>query len=307
MVVNFQIDFAKGHGTHNDFVIIDDPNNQRDLTEDQVRALCDRTGGIGADGVLRVVRTQHLIPHVPAAADSAATWFMDYRNADGSIAEMCGNGTRVFAHWLYRQGYETTNHFLIGTRAGDKAVIVAEADEHGRGPNNQQAIVSVEMGHAEVTGLSTAQVGREKLAGLAVDVGNPHLAVVVPGWEAKDIANLELEAPRLDDDFFPSGANLEIATPLVDGTTHMRVFERGVGETKSCGTGTVATACAALAETGKAEGTVRVVVPGGEVEVEIRADGATLTGPSRIVARGTFTIELNADNSMQNRSNEIGN
>ena len=290
--MNFQIDFAKGHGTHNDFVIIDDPNGQRDLTAEQVRVLCDRTGGIGADGVLRVVRTEHVAAQIPQAADSTATWFMDYRNADGSVAEMCGNGTRVFAHWLHRQGYETTSRFSIATRAGDKAITVAATDENGKAPDSHQAVVSVEMGLAEVTGLSTAQVGREKFAGLAVEVGNPHLAVVVPGWQAEDIANLELHAPRLDEEFFPAGANLEIATPLINGTTHMRVFERGVGETKSCGTGTVATACAALAEAGLGEGTVTVAIPGGTVEVEIRADGATLTGPSRIVAQGTFTIEL---------------
>lgn len=292
--MNFQIDFAKGHGTHNDFVIIDDPNGQRDLTAQQVRALCDRTGGIGADGVLRVVRTKHMAAEVEQAAESHANWFMDYRNADGSIAEMCGNGTRVFAHWLHRQGYETASRFSIATRAGDKAITVADTDDAGRAPDSQQAVVSVEMGVAEVTGLSTAQVGSENFAGLAVDVGNPHLAVVVPGWGAEEIANLHLTAPRLDDEFFPAGANLEIATPLVAGTTHMRVFERGVGETKSCGTGTVATACAALAEAGLGEGTVQVVVPGGTVEVEIRSNGATLTGPSRIVALGTFTAELPA-------------
>lgn len=290
--MNFQIDFAKGHGTHNDFVIIDDPSNQRDLTEEQVRALCDRTGGIGADGILRVVRTEHVKPHVPQVSESKATWFMDYRNADGSIAEMCGNGTRVFAHWLYRQGYETVPQFSIATRAGDKTIKVAEADDSGRIPDSQQAVISVEMGRAEIRGLSTAHIGRESFAGIAVDVGNPHLAVVVPGWDSEDIARLQLQTPRIDEDFFPAGVNVEIATPLVDGTTHMRVFERGVGETKSCGTGTVATACAVLADVGKQEGTVTVVVPGGTVTVEIREDGATLTGPSRIVAQGTFHIEL---------------
>lgn len=262
-----ELKFAKGHGTENDFVIISDPHDELELDAQLVRALCDRRAGIGADGLLRVVR------------DDDGLWFMDYRNADGSIAEMCGNGVRVFAHWLVAEEGVTDSSFDIRTRAGLRHVTVHSA-------NAQRAEVTVGMGPATVTGVSTARMGEWNFAGLGVDVGNPHLAAVVPGLDSAQLAAVDLCAPTCDEDFFPAGVNVEIVTPLADGTVHMRVYERGVGETRSCGTGTVAAALAALADAGQGSGTVRVVVPGGEVVVEI-GDECTLTGPSVIVARGS--------------------
>ncbi|TNL99225.1 diaminopimelate epimerase [Corynebacterium tapiri] len=269
--------FAKGHGTENDFVIIPDEHGEIDLSPDTVAFLCDRRAGIGGDGLLRVVRAKH----VDAECDPEL-WFMDYRNADGSIAEMCGNGVRVFAHWLaVEEGLQGS--FRIGTRAGEREVTVHSATE-------SEASVTVGMGAAEVTGVSTALIGSHHFAGLGVDVGNPHLACVVPGMTASDLEALELVAPEFDPEFFPAGVNVEVLTPLEDGRVHMRVWERGVGETRSCGTGTVAAARAALADAGQATGSVTVVVPGGEVQVTIEDENCTLTGPSRIVARGHLVV-----------------
>lgn len=271
--------FVKGHGTRNDFVLIADPDDTRPLSDADVIALCDRRSGIGADGVLRAVRGRH----VPTWTGDPDVWFMDYRNADGSVAEMCGNGVRVFAHYLRSRGFVDTDEFVVRTRAGDRAVVVGDWDE-------QDATVSVGMGPATVTGVSTARIGDLSLAGLGVDLGNPHLAAVIPGLTPERLAALDLVAPEFDEEFFPAGVNVEILTELVDDRVHMRVHERGVGETRSCGTGTVAAARAALADAGLTDGAVTVTVPGGEVTVTIAGEESTLTGPSRIIATGTVQI-----------------
>lgn len=262
--------FGKGHGTENDFVIVSDPGQSMVLTPEMVVSLCDRRTGIGGDGLLRVIQEN-------------GEWFMDYRNADGSVAEMCGNGVRVFAHWVRTREGVTRDSFSVGTRAGRRDVIIHEATDSA-------ARVSVDMGRVEVTGVSTAQLGGVAFAGLGVDVGNPHLAAVIPGLSAAELAQMDFTGPVFDTEFFPRGVNIEVLTPLSDGRVHMRVHERGVGETRSCGTGTVAAAYAALADAGQTRGEVVVAVPGGEVNVNIGEDGATLTGPSIIVATGEFDV-----------------
>lgn len=275
------IPFAKGHGTGNDFLLIPDEDARLDLTADLVARLCHRRTGLGADGVLRVVRAGALadVSPAPGAALRPDDWFMDYRNADGSVAEMCGNGVRVFAHWIRSRGLVHEDRFTVGTRAGARSVTVHSWDRHS-------ARVSVDMGAATVTGVSTARMGGFDFAGLGVDLGNPHLAAVIPGLDRAGLAALTFGDPVHDTDFFPAGVNIEILTPLTDGRVTMRVHERGVGETLSCGTGTVAAARAALADAGLVDGRVVVEVPGGEVEVEITGETSTLTGPSCIVATG---------------------
>lgn len=283
-----KLNFTKGHGTENDFVILHDENVELSLTPEFVAQLCDRRAGIGGDGLLRVatagaLKQAGVLESVEEGIDDD-DYFMDYYNADGSIAEMCGNGTRVFAHFVRSRGLVASDEFVVGTRAGAKPVVVSDCD-------TSNATVSVGMGPAEVTGVSSAFIGEEKFAGLGVDMGNPHLACVVPNLTAGDLADLDLVEPKFDAEFFPQGVNVEILTPLEDGAVHMRVYERGCGETRSCGTGTVAAARSALADAGHVDGTVTVHVPGGTVEVTIDGDESTLTGPSKIVFEGTIDIE----------------
>jgi diaminopimelate epimerase len=262
------VGFWKGHGTQNDFVLLPDPDGALALTEARVRALCDRRRGLGADGVLRVVRTAAL--GEPVSGDSE--WFMDYRNADGSVAEMCGNGVRVFARYLREAGLVEGTEFVVGTRGGPKPVRVGADGE-----------ISVAMGAVRTGGASAATLSGTRFDGLVVDVGNPHLACVTDA----DLDALDLTgAPEYDPAVFPHGVNVEWVTPVRDGAVRMRVFERGVGETRSCGTGTVAATAAALRAAGTEQGELEVHLPGGRVRVAVDAAGATLTGPAVLVARG---------------------
>jgi diaminopimelate epimerase len=268
------IPFLKGHGTENDFVLLPDPDGALALTGARVRALCDRRRGLGADGVLRVVRTAALgEPVGPELA--GAEWFMDYRNADGSVAEMCGNGVRVFARYLLDAGLVLGPEFVVGSRGGPKPVRI-EADGE----------VRVQMGPVRIGGWSTATVAGVEFPGLVVDVGNPHLACVT----SAPLDELDLRvAPGYDPAVFPNGVNVEFVSPPTEGAVRMRVFERGVGETRSCGTGTVASAAAALRGQGLSAGELVVHVPGGRVRVGIGEHGAALTGPAVLVASGELT------------------
>ncbi|PXY19756.1 diaminopimelate epimerase [Prauserella muralis] len=262
------MEFLKGHGTQNDFVLLPDASGALELTPARVAALCDRQRGLGADGVLRVVRSAAL----EEGAHSGAGWFMDYRNADGSLAEMCGNGVRVFARYLVEADLETGPDFSVGTRAGDRRVRV-----------HPDRSVTVHMGPARITGTSVAIVGDRELSGVAVDVGNPHLVSALDD----DVSGLDLrEQPRFDGDVFPDGVNLEFVNVLGPRALRMRVHERGVGETRACGTGTVAAVAAALHLAGTDHGSSTVDIPGGRVEVTVERGASTLTGPAVIVARG---------------------
>jgi diaminopimelate epimerase len=258
--------FAKGHGTGNDFVILPDPDDQLELTADTVAWICDRHRGIGGDGILRVVR---------ATADQGAEWFMDYRNADGSLAEMCGNGVRVFARYLLEAGLASGPELPIATRAGLRVV----REE----PDGQ---FTVDMGGARVTGEGSVQLGRERLDGLAISVGNPHLACVVDA----PVAGFDLAAPR---PLRGDEVNVEVVRITGDHELEMRVHERGSGLTLSCGTGAVAAAVAAAVTVGDWRAELdrpwRVVVPGGRLTVTPSATVSLLTGPAEIVATGELS------------------
>jgi diaminopimelate epimerase len=281
--------FAKGHGTQNDFVLLPDLAGRLSLTPAAVTALCDRRRGLGADGVLRVTRAEAAmaagvfdrLPEGVAAAD----WYMDYRNADGSIAQMCGNGVRVFAHYLRASGLENHDEFTVGSPAGPRPVVLHEWDD-------TTADVTVEMGKANQLGTGEAVVGGRPFAGLAIDVGNPHLACVDPELTLDELAALDVAAPvSFDGTQFPDGLNVEVLTAPHGGAVSMRVHERGVGETRSCGTGTVAAAVAALAVDGATTGTLRVRIPGGEVTVTVTDACSYLRGPSVLVAKGELSEE----------------
>ncbi|MGI8879830.1 MAG: diaminopimelate epimerase [Jatrophihabitans sp.] len=263
----------KGHGTENDFVVLPDLDSALDLTTDQVRHLCDRRAGIGADGVLRVVRSQT----VPDWADPDTEFAMDFRNADGTTGEMCGNGVRVFARYLQEAGLWSGGPVRIATRGGTRAV-TAGAD--GR--------FTVDMGEPEVE-QRTVQVrtGHFAGAGTPVAMPNPHVVVVL---DADRLAALDLcTAPEVTPEL-PHGQNVEFAVSLGGRHARMRVHERGVGETRSCGTGI----CSVVAVLAGADhtGEWQVDVPGGSCSVTWTAGGALLlAGPAVLVGR----VELSPD------------
>ena len=286
--------FTKGHGTGNDFVIIADPDGELELSADQVAAICDRHFGIGADGVLRVVRSQAIAEGAASLAEEpAAEWFMDYRNADGSIAEMCGNGIRVFAHYLVRAGLasiEPGSTLPIGTRAGVRDVTRSETG------------YQVDLGRWKLTGddpLVRARGLEVARPSTGIDVGNPHVVVALASDQ--ELSGLELEYAPILDPQLPAGANIEFVVPgeplVRDGIGHvsMRVFERGVGETLSCGTGVAATALAVRHWAGdRAPDSWRVEVPGGTLGVRMfpAEDGehVALSGPAQLVFRGEIDL-----------------
>ena len=280
--------FAKGHGTQNDFVLLPDVGAELTLTAARVAALCDRRRGLGADGVLRITTADAavgagVLERLPDGVGSN-DWYMDYRNADGSTAQMCGNGVRVFAHYLRASGLESRDEFVVGSLAGPRLVTLQHVDA-------TNADVTVEMGKANRLGSGGKAfeviVGGKRFTGLAVDVGNPHLACVDPQLSLEELAALDVGAPvQFDRAQFPDGVNVEVLTPAVGGLVQMRVHERGVGETRSCGTGTVAAAVAALADAGADTGTLTVRVLGGDVVVSITDATSYLRGPSVLVARG---------------------
>jgi diaminopimelate epimerase len=262
--------FAKGHGTRNDFVCFTDTDGDLSPSDDEVRLLCDRRAGIGGDGILRAVRAGH----VPGYQEHGETWFMDYRNADGSIAEMCGNGLRVFLRYLLEEGLVDGSPVDIVTRAGVR---------HGEFlPDGE---IRIGMGEPTVVAdpVAVTTPGRA-WSGVAVDVGNPHAVVLVaPG----ELDGIDLrEEPGYPAEVFPQRANVEFVEQVDDHRLRMRVWERGVGETFSCGTGTVASAMAAAHAAGERSGSWQVEPPGGVLRVELAPGGAHLTGPAVIVARG---------------------
>lgn len=278
--------FTKGHGTGNDFVLIADPDGQIDLADAQVAALCDRHFGIGADGMLRVVRSTAIAEGVEAAA-SGAEWFMDYRNADGSKAEMCGNGTRVFAKYLLQAGLAGIDGGLrIGTRAGVKTLTPSDD-----GFEVDLGAYRIEPGETLVRarGLDIARPG------VGVDVGNPHVVVALSS--AAELEGLDLGYQPILDPAPRHGANIEFvvpADPLVRdgvGEIRMRVFERGVGETLSCGTGVAAAALAVRHWAGPAAPDRWIVdVPGGRLGVRMHEGSVRLSGPAALVYSGEITL-----------------
>ena len=259
------------------------------LTPAAVAALCDRRQGLGADGVLRVTTAgaawaAGVFDRLPEGV-AEGDWYMDYRNADGSIAQMCGNGVRVFAHYLRASGLESRDEFVVGSLAGPRPVVLNALA-------GVSADVTVEMGKANQLGVGAATVGGRQFNGLAVDVGNPHLACVDVAMSSQELAALDVAAPVVFDAAqFPDGVNVEVLTAPEDGAVSMRVHERGVGETRSCGTGTVAATVAALAHQGAQTGSMTVRIPGGEVVVTITDANSYLRGPSVLVAHGDLADE----------------
>jgi len=288
------LSFTKGHGTGNDFILFTDPDGELALSPEQIAKLCDRRFGIGADGVIRAVRSS-AIPEGRALLQEEpdAEWFMDYWNADGSVAEMCGNGIRVYAHYLITEGLvapERRDTLPIGTRAGVRDVLQGVSGytvDLGRWRLAEEHLVMA-------AGLRVARPG------LGINVGNPHVVTVLADDAKLDGLDLT-EAPVLDPEL-SGGANVEFVVaeePLIsDGVARirMRVHERGSGETLSCGTG-VAAAALAFRHWGGPEMPHRwsVEVPGGKLAVRMfpteEGEHVSLSGPAELVYRGTVEIE----------------
>ena len=287
----------KAHATGNDFVIYADPDGEFEPTADEVRFLCDRHFGIGGDGLLRLTHPEHVRDvSADTAADlhaQGAEWFMDYRNADGSLAEMCGNGTRATALFAQRLGYAQGvggEPFRLGTRAGVKT-LVSLGDMVPCGHD----VFRVDMGpwkRGETDVFNVTIPGTDGSArGTFVDMGNPHVVSVLedgestlPAVEALNLVTKPEVAPVLESDQNAEFVRIDSQDAGTDtGKATMRVNERGVGETLSCGTGLCATGITLLAKTGIHHWTI--TVRGGTLQVDVRDDRVFLTGSATLVGR----------------------
>jgi diaminopimelate epimerase len=281
------IPYVKGHGTENDFVLLPDVDGELTLTSRLVAAICDRRAGVGGDGVLRVVRSAKAADAVDLTA--SAEWFMDYRNADGSTSEMCGNGIRVFARYLLDSGLAAGPKLPIATRGGVRDLTMED-----------DGTVSVDMGVAQpirsrqLLRVATSH-GMQPATGLFVP--NPHLVCFVDDLAAAGLLNTmpQVSAP----DVFPDGVNIEYVVERGPQHLAMRVWERGVGETRSCGTGACAAAVVAMWRHQAPPATAyQVDVPGGTLTVTRREDDhLVLNGPAVLVSAGVLRPDWVAANS----------
>ena len=292
--MGIDLQFSKGHGTGNDFVLFADPDGLLTLTPEQIQGICDRQFGVGADGIIRAVRSANLDAGAAALAeDDAAEWFMDYWNADGTVSEMCGNGIRVYTRFLLEQGLVDLgpgDTLAIGTRSG-----VRDVQRNATGYQVDLGRWRLEPGETLVRAKNLA-VARP---GLGINVGNPHVVVALADEDELERADLTF-IPQLDPE--PAdGANVEFVLPhdplVVDGVgrIRMRVHERGSGETLSCGTGAVAAALATRHWAGAgAPNQWRVEVPGGVLGVRMfpTEDGehVSLSGPATLVFDGMLHL-----------------
>lgn len=287
----------KAHATGNDFVVYLDEDGRHEPTADEVRFLCDRHFGIGGDGLIRLAHPQAVSDvnerQIADCAAGDADWFMDYRNADGSLAEMCGNGTRAITLFAQRQGIADQpggKPFHLGTRDGVK-ILTSLGDVPGLGKD----VFQVEMGawkRGDVDGYEVTIPGTSGSArGTFVDMGNPHVVAVLedafaslPNVEDLDLVTKPVVAPEI-----PSDQNVEFVR--IDeqsegddaGEATMRVNERGCGETLSCGTGLCATAITLRAKTGIDHWTI--TVRGGTLRVDVTDEDVKLTGSATIVGK----------------------
>jgi diaminopimelate epimerase len=292
--VSTTLHFTKGHGTGNDFVLFSDPDGDIDLSPAQIAAIADRHFGVGADGVIRAVRSRSLPDGAASLAeDDSAEWFMDYHNSDGSPSEMCGNGIRVYAQFLIDNGFADLGNgetMTIGTRGG-----VRDLQRNLSGFQVDLGRWALDGGEPLVRA-KNLQVARP---GLGINVGNPHVVVALSSedeLEAADLSFIPVLEPEPAD-----GANVEFVVPMEpmikDGVGHirMRVHERGSGETLSCGTGAVAAALATRHWAGAgAPNQWKVEVPGGTLGVRMwpAEDGehVSLSGPAELVYEGDLSI-----------------
>ncbi|MFP4635538.1 MAG: diaminopimelate epimerase [Nitriliruptoraceae bacterium] len=305
------MEFTRAHGTANDFVVLPDLDDGLELTAELARALADRRRGLGGDGVIRVA--------APPQTQPDAQVFMDHRNADGSLAEMCGNGVRVLAKYVVDRGLvapDDEGRVHVATRGGTRTVWIVERHADGR-----VASVAVDMGppqleasqvpfvaadptarrhRVELEGAAAAAVDADHLDVAVVSMGNPHAVVSVASVADAPVAEV---GPAIERHHrFPNGANIGFVEVVDHATLRLRVFERGVGETAACGTGACAAVVAAQL-TGAVGERVAVHLPGGVLTIEHR-DGGTvmMTGPAVEIAHGQLDEGWLADLAVGARS-----
>ena len=288
---------TKTHATGNDFVVYADPEGRFEPTADEVRHLDDRHFGIGGDGVIRLAHPEEVsdltAEQIAECREDGAEWFMDYRNADGSLAQMCGNGTRAITLFAYDRGYAKGDAFHLGTRAGVK-ILTSLGDVPGLGKD----VFQVEMGawkRGDVDGYEVTIPGTSGSArGTFVDMGNPHVVCVIedamstlPRVEDLDLVTKPEVSPVLESDQNAEFVRVdEIDAAAGTGEATMRVNERGCGETLSCGTGLCATAITLRAKTGVDHWDI--TVRGGTVRVDVTDETVALTGSATLVADVTL-------------------
>jgi diaminopimelate epimerase len=288
-----ELRFAKYHGTGNDFVMVEDRDDRIALTPDLIAALCDRRFGVGADGLIRVTGSDGAAAAGLQDQVASADLFMDYYNADGATAEMCGNGIRCVAKLAFEGGLTDRTQLAVATRGGLKRVwfepnggVVSTATVDMGEPAFERSSIPMQGPPEERFLTEAIDVDGMSFKASALSMGNPHLVLFVDrDPDAMDVRGI---GPELEHDpRFPNRTNVEFVAPA-QGGLKVRVWERGVGETMACGTG----ACASLVAAhlaGLAPRRAEVRFPGGTIEVDWREDGPVwITGPAERVYEGTL-------------------
>ena len=237
---------TKHHGLGNDFLVVIDLGDALPVSPALARAVCDRHRGVGADGLL----------HVTAGQATDVT--MHLYNADGSRAEMSGNGVSCLAQAVVRAGLVTRDDVVVATDAGTRTVTLVGTED----PRTHRA--TVDMGPAKVGEDESEWLDEHVRRAARVDVGNPHLVLHAPRLDT----DIDLNARGLEiNELVPEGINVELIAPgPAAGEITMRVYERGVGLTEACGTGACAAAAAAH-QWGMAGANVTVRQPGGPADI----------------------------------------
>jgi diaminopimelate epimerase len=275
------VQFSKWQGLGNNYIVLHREQVPFELTPERVKLLCDRNRGIGSDGIL-----------VIGPKTGEARFPLQIFNPDGSEAEMCGNGVRMVARKLKMEGSITGDRVVLETAAGE--IVPTLADD--------ELTVTVDMGIARFGGEKLAHFTGDAIdealhvAGrnfnfTFVDVGNPH-AVIRSPWPLELVALHEIGPMIEEHKYFPRKANVEFVVPIDEHHAKIRVWERGVGETRACGTGATATAVA-LVRTGAAKSPVTVELPGGSLLVEVDPDWRVhMTGPAEEIYHGDLSREF---------------
>jgi diaminopimelate epimerase len=250
------MEFVKAEGLGNDFIVVSEPV---DLSGEQIALLCERKTGIGADGLLEIT------PVGDALVE------MRYWNADGSPAEMCGNGLRCVGLIAVESGMVPGPSLVVRSAVGDHPTTVLPGNIVRAFVGEPHAFRTEEL---NVAGHTVRPIG----------IGNPHAVVFVDDVAEADVAEV---GPTIETDaIFPDGANVEFVELSEGNRIKVRVWERGVGETLASGTGSTAAAYAAREVAALGDG-VTVELPGGELLIEFDDAGAWMTGPASIVYRGS--------------------